>query len=260
MRSDSVAVGCSKGVVRLFDAKTLKYVTSLPLPPSLDSINSSSLSAPTSTASSAQLPSSRCVRFLPGATKIAVIYSDNSIFLYDLANPNSIGKYRSFIHHSGPIWDVKCIPLKASSSTTAPPSPRESSDVPEYSFVTTSADSTFRFWNLGVPGTARITHNRWKNIYSKDLIHCASHPTDDVFRSVAAHPDRSGVAVGDNKGRIMIFDVNSLSYNKLVNAHDSEVMSLDFSASGLMASASRDNLVHIFDQKVSVSESGRVNL
>ena len=63
--------------------------------------------------------------------------------------------------------------------------------------MTTSADSTFRFWNLGVPGTARITHNRWKNIYSKDLIHCASHPTDEAFRSVAAHPDRGGVAVGD---------------------------------------------------------------
>jgi len=250
VQSDSIAVGCSKGVVRLFDAKTLKYVTSLPLPPSLAAVNSSSLSAPASTATASKLPSSNCVRFLPGATKVAVIYSDNNLFMYDLTNPNSIGKYRSFIHHSGPIWDIQCIPLKASCSG-APPSPRDSSEIPEYSFVTTSADSTFRFWNLGVPGTARITHNRWKNIYSKDLIHCASHPTDEAFRSVAAHPDRGGIAVGDNKGRIMIFDVNSLSYSKLVNAHDSEVMSLDYSPSGLMASASRDKLVHVFDDKYS---------
>ena len=126
-----------------------------------------------------------------------------------------------------------------------------------------------------MPGTSRVVHNRWKNIYSKDLIHCEVHPADEEkasFRSVAAHPKRQDMAVGDNKvscgyatthcyfiltrrfaprssqGRIMIFDINSLSFNKVVNAHDSEVMSLDYSPSGLMVSGSRDNLVHVFNR------------
>ncbi|GMH62952.1 hypothetical protein TrLO_g10666 [Triparma laevis f. longispina] len=249
---DLVAIGCGKGVVRLFDAKTLKYVTSLPLPPSASSVNSSTLEKVTATTAAVALPSASCVRFLPGATKITVIYGDNSLFVYDLTNPSSIGKYRSFLHHSGPIWDLQCIPLKSDpiriDGELSPASPRDSPDVPEYTFLTTSADKTFRFWNLGVPGTARVVHNRWKNIYSKDLIHCEVHP-EVFFRSVAAHPKRKDVAVGDNKGRIMIFDVNSLKFNKVVNAHDSEVMSLDYSSDGLMVSGSRDNLVHVFNNK-----------
>ncbi|GMI12991.1 hypothetical protein TrVE_jg4264 [Triparma verrucosa] len=257
---DSIVIGCGRGVVRLFDAKTLKYVTSLPLPPTTSSVNSTTLPTPpttsTTTTTAITLPSASCVRFLPGATKATVIYGDNSLFVYDLTNPSSIGKYRSFLHHSGPIWDLQCVPLKSNPIKTdgesSPASPRDSPDVPEYTFLTTSADKTFRFWNLGVPGTSRVVHNRWKNIYSKDLIHCEVHPADEEnasFRSVAAHPKRQDMAVGDNKGRIMIFDINSLSFNKVVNAHDSEVMSLDYSPSGLMVSGSRDNLVHVFNSK-----------
>jgi len=257
----------------VFSASDLKYKTTLPLPPSSTQLNSNTLNNNSGTSSSS------CVRFLPGSTKVSVIYSDSSFFVYDIADLNNIGKYRSFLHHSGPIWDIQPLPLKPSSpaSSSLPPSPRKeagSPELPDGTFVTVSSDQTMRFWNLGVPGMARVTNSRWKNVFSRDLLHVSQYPqtspspdipplapcdpdtektpssnaSNPSFRSLAMNPARTEVACGDKSGNVMIFDINTMSHKKTMAAHDAEVMSLTYSSTtGLLASASRDKLVHVFD-------------
>ena len=222
---DLIAAGCGGGVVRIFSTMDLKYQATLPLPPSNSELNSKTLNdlptasgAASTSGSQASLPSSSCIRFLPGATKIAVIYSDSSFFVYDITDKSNIGKYRSFLHHSGPIWDVQCIPLKSLPPPLSPgrcsTSPRtdKDPDLPDGTFVTVSSDQTMRFWNLGVPGAAKLTHNRWKNVFSRDLLHVAKYPlksdsdSDDAEgngsgSSAAAVPDSSGSQPKDNAGQ-----------------------------------------------------------
>lgn len=269
---DLIATGCGNGTVRIFSASDLKYRTTLPLPPSTSQFNSNSLNNNSGDSSSS------CVRFLPGSTKISVIYSDSSLFVYDIADLNNIGKYRSFLHHSGPIWDIQPVPLKSTPASSLPHSPRKeaaSPELPDGTFVTVSSDQTMRFWNVGVPGMARVTHSRWKNVFSRDLLHVSQYPlpspspkavsdssssdpdtenftspnaSNPSFRSLAMSPGRAELACGDKSGNVMIFDINNMTQKKMMQAHDAEVMSLAYSpTTSLLASASRDKLVHVFD-------------
>ena len=188
----TIAAGGADGVVRLFRKSDLNYEGSLPLPPTIPHINSTTKSPPaTTTTTTSPSPAAICVRFLP-ASKLAVIYSDNSLFVWDVSNKNNIGKYRSFLHHAGPIWDIQFLPTKTKpqqqqqkqqqqQQLQLQPSPthkEESTDpqLPESTFVTCSSDQTVRFWNLNTPGKAKIVHPKWKKLFSKDLVHVAARP------------------------------------------------------------------------------------
>jgi WD40 repeat protein len=66
------------------------------------------------------------------------------------------------------------------------------------------------------------------------------------------HPDGLSLAVGDRNGNIRIFNMEIFQQIAHVEAHDSEVLSVDYSRSmdmnvTFLASSSRDRFVHIFD-------------
>lgn len=39
--------------------------------------------------------------------KVAAVYSDRSLFMWDIRDMSKIGKYRSFIYHSDCVWGVE---------------------------------------------------------------------------------------------------------------------------------------------------------
>ena len=88
-------------------------------------------------------------------------------------------------------------------------------------------------------------------------------PDSSAPRSLAVHPSSEALAVGDRAGRVRIFQLATMTQAQCINAHDAEVLTLQYSntknpplgsaisapipGSSLLASAGRDRLVHIFD-------------
>ncbi len=70
-------------------------------------------------------------------------------------------------------------------------------------------------------------------------------------RCLKINPLGSHLATGDRNGNIRIYDLNTLESICMIEAHDGEVLYLQYSQpeSGrlLLASSSRDRLIHIFD-------------
>ena len=288
--SRCVAVGCSDGVVRLFAPKTLQYIATLPKPAACSRQNDSTvdqdLSVSYDEATHAEVfPDAVCISVSEDGNKLSVIYSDHSLYVWDIADTSNIGKYRSYLSHAGCVWDVACMPAAAGT-------------MPAGTFVTSSADSTVRFWNIDTAGkrpkqkqlkaagdgkkqaAAVGTEIVSRSAYSRDtvsMIYCggtstaafkswkatdpestlANQPQPDVeIRCLSISPDGGHLASGDRMGNIRVHELESNQLYAFHEAHDGEVTALAFSAElqrpnaaprVLLASASKDSLVHVFD-------------
>jgi WD40 repeat protein len=318
-----LCVGCSDGLIRLFGAGRLQYIATLPKPPPIGGANVTSTAEllPPPLDREVSYPAVVGVRLSPSGTKVVAVYSDRSFFIWDITDPHTVGKYRSFLNHGACIWDVQCIPHSCA-------------ELPLNSIVTCSADNTVRIWDVGgldgATSPSPKAEKRWSNIYSKmllriiyadspdgpkalsgprgaatgddtaqDMPHSSSlsdsipdteiPPMPDWLtapRSLAAHPDGLQLACGDKQGNVKVFGLDTMMLRHTQAAHDGEVLSLSYSpamvadsgssdsaawralkphdcstqnrtsmpdfdllscAHVLLASASRDRLVHIFD-------------
>jgi WD40 repeat protein len=113
-----------------------------------------------------------------------------------------------------------------------------------------------------------------KNVYSKDLLKViyiddelnfikdVDNPTQNNektssydgrngVRCIKISPENGHLATGDRSGNIRIFNLNTLKKITSIEAHDSEVLCLEYTNEKidrkLLASASRDRLIHVFD-------------
>jgi WD40 repeat protein len=278
--SRCVAVGCSDGIVRLFAPQTLQYIATLPKPAACSRQNDSdidrdlSLSYDESTHAEV-FPDAVCLSISDDGKRLSVIYSDHSIYVWDIADPNCVGKYRSYLSHAGCVWDVACVPDGGPG-------------MPSGTFATSSADSTVRFWNITSKqkskqereGKGKEKGSGSRSIYSREtvsMIYCggtstsafktwkatdpestlAERPQSDVeVRCLKVSPDGSQLASGDRMGNIRVHELEENQLYAFHEAHDGEVTALDFSSElrkpnepprVLLASASKDSLVHIFD-------------
>lgn len=314
-----VVVGCADGIIRAFEPDSFNFVATLPQPPAVGRAATSAVAGsadPTGSAGEGGVrPAALCLRLSADQQKLVSVYGDRSLFVWDIKRLDRVAKYRAFIHHSAPIWDVAVLPPAEPGEDGIPP-------LPEGTFVTCAADSTVRFWNLdkmclasGGTTDAPVKGRRlrvsdvpspWRhlhNFYSRELLYvmhadsadaapgpgdasvaprtapdarelpptCPSKswpvqavitgpvdaeipPLPDMnvgLRCMSVHPAGDGLAVGDREGNVRIYDLRSMSLDHLLPAHDSEVMSVCFapSSGSLVASGSRDRLVHIFDAR-----------
>ncbi|CAN0372227.1 unnamed protein product, partial [Discosporangium mesarthrocarpum] len=111
----TVAVACSDGLVRLFDAETLAYSVTLPRPQPLGprGANVASVKELQEITEASTVAGGRATlgcRLSPSGTKVVCVYADRSVFIWDVTNRGRVGKYRSFVGHGGSIWDVKRVP------------------------------------------------------------------------------------------------------------------------------------------------------
>ncbi|CAG8472313.1 28624_t:CDS:10 [Gigaspora margarita] len=278
-----IICACSNGIVRLFEPITLNYLGTLPKPHPLGV----DLTLQTGTTYNGTgdpdetYPDTTAIKFDAETGKLTCIYSDRSLFIWDIKDIKKIGKYRSFLYHCDTIWGVEMIPPHDSADDT--------SALPENTFVTYSADSTIRFWNFdgsinstGSNVTSGGSNNTTpkRNIYSKECMKIVYVDPDGKYRSSALgakndksdsteqlnstlaesgirtlkiSPDGKLMASGDRGGNLRVHDLDTFKEITYQEAHDAEILTIEFTdrrmpgAPYLIATASRDRILHVFD-------------
>lgn len=237
--------------------------------------------------SDAKYPDAIAVAYDEVSKKITCVYNDHSLYVWDVNNIHrvsvnrtlqrktrkltqpfvQVGKSHSFLFHSACIWGVEMYPENTNT---------QSAPIPDGSFITCSSDDTIRVWNLNPTGNETNSDLYKRNIYSKDLLKVLyidkklTHLKDveltntsgdkqdgsgydgkNGVRCVRISPDGRQLASGDREGNIRVHDVQTLRQLVMIEAHDAEVLSLEYTTDcqeRLLASASRDRLIHVFDQ------------
>ncbi|XP_067414036.1 mitogen-activated protein kinase-binding protein 1 isoform X1 [Emydura macquarii macquarii] len=265
---DYIFCGCADGTVRIFNPLNLHFVTTLPKPHFLgtDIASVTEASRLFSGMVDAKYPDTIALTFDPTNQWLSCVYNDHSLYVWDVKDPKKVGKVYSALYHSSCVWSVEVYPeVKDSNQSCLPPS----------SFITCSSDNTIRLWNTETSNIHGTTLHR--NILSNDLMKIiyvdgntqALLDTDynsggsadkaDVqaldmkvgIRTVCVSPSGEHLASGDRIGTLRIHELQSLREMLKVEAHDSEILCLEYSKPDtglkLLASASRDRLIHVLD-------------
>ena len=253
-----LACGCADGLIRCFDADDINYIITLPRPPSLGGAN---VSPDKNRATISKEPDSTFadtmgLLFFDNNTKLYALYSDKTVFIWDILNFNIVAVFRASLHHSAAINQIQILP------TSTP-------DVTK--FATASNDKTIRFWHLHHSDIRRgVDTEVIKNIYSRELSRIVyvsksyehfkqkSPEGDGCIKCIACSPNGKHIASGDIEGVLRVHLVDNLEEILCLQAHDSEIVTLDYNMHTpregegekgrmLLASGSRDRLLHIFD-------------
>ncbi|XP_013102942.1 mitogen-activated protein kinase-binding protein 1 isoform X6 [Stomoxys calcitrans] len=262
-----ILVGCAEAIIRIFNASTLEYVTTLPRTHYLgvDVAQGIHINHIMTVPPQAKYPDCIAMAYDEQRLKVTCIYNDHSLYIWDMRDIKRVGKSHSFLYHSTCIWGVETVPYNMEREL--------SHTLPEDSFVTCSSDDTIRVW--GLEGCANNEIYR-KNIYSKELLKVVYIDDDLNFikdqeivgdknsatnnsnydgrngvRCIKISPELEHLASGDRSGNIRIYNLNNLKLITAIEAHESEVLCLEYSNDKidrkLLASASRDRLIHVFD-------------
>uniref|UniRef100_A0A3Q1I844 MABP1/WDR62 second WD40 domain-containing protein n=1 Tax=Anabas testudineus TaxID=64144 RepID=A0A3Q1I844_ANATE len=262
---DFIFCGCADGVIRVFGPSNLQYITTLHQPHRLgvdltQSVQHGSL-LPASP--DAQYPDTLALTFDPTAQHLTCVYNDHSVYVWDVKDVRNVRKLYSALYHSNCVWSVEVYPeLSDVSQACLPPS----------SFFTCSSDNTIRLWHTDPPTGHR-------NLYSNDLLRilyvgentqhlqaegeAAGADGKAGIRVLGISPDGQHLAAGDRCGNLRIFGLEFLDELVKIEAHDLEVLCLDFSPKStgvkLLASASRDRLIHVFNLEKNFSLEQTLN-
>ncbi|XP_065561078.1 mitogen-activated protein kinase-binding protein 1-like isoform X4 [Artemia franciscana] len=261
-----IFIGCADGIVRCFNPHTLRFVTTLPRTHYLgvDVSVGLNISHMASLPPGAMYPDTIAVAYDETNYKVTAVYNDHSLYVWDVTDIQKVGKSHSFLFHSSCIWGVDVASGDAKHGV-----------LPPLSFITCSNDDTVRIWNLEPCAINNGVYRR--NIYSTELLKTVyfdssysslrdiveppngetSTPLDgkNGVRCIRISPDGRHLASGDRSGNIRIHDLKTLEKVVTIEAHDAEVLCLEYSRpeSGhkFLVSASRDRLIHVFnvDQK-----------
>ncbi|XP_014805812.1 PREDICTED: mitogen-activated protein kinase-binding protein 1 isoform X1 [Calidris pugnax] len=265
---DYIFCGCADGTVRIFNPLNLHFVTTLPKPHFLgtDIASVTDASRLFSGMADAKYPDTIALTFDPTNQWLSCVYNDHSLYVWDVKDPKKVGKVYSALYHSSCVWNIEMYPeVKDSNQSCLPPG----------SFITCSSDNTIRLWNTessNIHGTALhrniLSNDLMKIIYvddntqvllDTDYNSAGSAEKADAqvmdtkvgIRTVCVSPSGEHLASGDRIGTLRIYELQSLREMLKVEAHDSEILCLEYSKPDtglkLLASASRDRLIHVLD-------------
>lgn len=259
-----IVVGCSDGIVRCFSPYNLRFICTLPRPHFLGVDIAKGMSGKyQSLQNNTKYPDTIAVTLDEIHKKVTCIYSDHSIYVWDIKDTKKIGKTHSSLYHGACIWGIEHYPNLSNGV------------LPMGTFLTCSSDDTIRVWNFDDNIPQSCSYQR--NIYSFELLKIfytdpdftflcdsdinpsgSNDKVDTVYdgkngvRCLRISPDGNHLASGDRSGNIRIYDIQCAEMMCKIEAHDSEVLCLEYSRSingqgKYLASASRDRLIHIFD-------------
>ena len=249
--------GCAEGIIRCFDSENLEHIATLPRPPPLGQANISPDRKKMVIASepNSAFADTMGLLLFDGNSKLYVLYSDRTVFIWDIARLDAITVYRAHLYHSAAINSIQILPGSTMDITL---------------FVTGSNDKTIRFWHLCQADPTKTDSKIIRNVYSRELSRIIyvsksfEHFKQKVpegegcIKCVACSPDGKHIASGDSEGNLRVHRFDDLEEMLCMTAHDSDIIALDYNShtpregecdKGKMylASGSRDRLMHIFD-------------
>ncbi|XP_074547838.1 mitogen-activated protein kinase-binding protein 1 isoform X2 [Halichoeres trimaculatus] len=267
--------GCSDGIIRAFSPVNLHFLCTLPRPHTLGADIARMLDASQlfSCRQEARYPDTVALTFDPSSGWLSCVYNDHSVYVWDvrdLRDPRRAGKLYSALYHSSCVWSLEVYPDGAGGKMQG--------RLPPGSFLSCSSDNTIRLWNLDGNNTLTrniLSQDLQKVVYVDDnisyLLDTESSPSvtggnaekagqsdgqqaDQSragIRTLRVSPDGLHLASGDRMGVLRIHDVESMEEILNVQAHDSEILCLEFSRPDtglqLLATAGRDRLIHVLD-------------
>ncbi|PNH12931.1 Mitogen-activated protein kinase-binding protein 1 [Tetrabaena socialis] len=208
--------------------------------------------------------------------RLTVVYSDRSLLVWDVRDPGKALRARSILSHSGIIWGLALVPpwqaaLLGPAPASAAPTPggggvgtgaQGSTSV----LCTCGADGTIRLWNVcldspagGAPPSAAAAAAAAQRRCGPDAplrppggAAPGAPPPAVTLRCLRVSPCGRHLAAGDSRGNLRIYDLATFRLLLAKEAHDAEILSLDYSPPALdgscyLASGSRDMLVHVYD-------------
>ncbi|KAM9466086.1 mitogen-activated protein kinase-binding protein 1 isoform 2-T2 [Clarias gariepinus] len=262
---DLIFCGCADGTVRAFNPVNLHFICTLPRPHSLGTDIASVTDASHLFAYKldARYPDTVAVSYDPTNRWLSCVYNDHSLYVWDVRDLHKVGKVYSALYHSSCVWSVELYPQDGE---------RERSCLTPGSFLSCSSDNTIRLWNTDGYSTT-VKHNVISNDLQKIIyidnnvaalldpdctISSNSEKTDSQtsenrtgIRTMCVSPDGQHLASGDRNGILRIHELQSMEEILNVQAHDSEILCLEYSKPEtglrLLATASRDRLIHVLD-------------
>ncbi|XP_022672151.1 WD repeat-containing protein 62-like isoform X4 [Varroa destructor] len=262
---DRIFVGCSDGTVRCFDPLSLHFVCTLPKPHHLgvDIAKGVSPNAVMYHPENSRYPDVVALTYDEVHKRVTCVYNDHSLYVWSVVEPKRVGKCFSFLFHAACIWGIETY----SSALQG---------LPKGTFLTCSSDDTIRAWNLHdssvkrnifCPELLKIIYMDSRLSYITDIDLTtqnsatggssekvdANYDGKNGVRCMKISHDGSHLACGDRSGNITIFGVPQMEQLGKIEAHDSEVLCLEYTSPAacgfrhLLASGSRDRFIHIFD-------------
>ncbi|XP_054871641.1 mitogen-activated protein kinase-binding protein 1-like isoform X2 [Amphiprion ocellaris] len=265
LSEEMIFCGCADGTVRAFRPADLSFICTLPRPHPLGSDVSAVTEASHlfNSKTDVRYPDAVAVTFDPAGCRLSCVYNDHSLYVWDVRDVQRIGKLHSALFHASCVWDLEMFPDV----------PGELAGLSSGSFLTCSADNTIRLWR-----TSDGTQTQSQNILSSDLLKiiyvdgntgalldpdCAPNVNADKsadgqtaeirtgIRTICVSPDGKHLASGDRHGMLRVHDLSSTEEILKVDAHDAEILCLEYSKPEtglkLLATASRDRLIHVLD-------------
>uniref|UniRef100_A0A4W6DMK0 Mitogen-activated protein kinase binding protein 1 n=1 Tax=Lates calcarifer TaxID=8187 RepID=A0A4W6DMK0_LATCA len=268
LSEDMIFCGCADGTVRAFSPIDLHFICTLPRPHPLGADVSTATKASHlfSTKTDVHYPAAIAVTYDPISHWLSCVYNDHSLYVWDVRDVSRVGKVHSALFHAACVWDLEVFP-----------------DVPgemgaglsSGTFFSCSADNTIRQWRMEDWSQTRVN---FQNILSSDLLNIiyidgntaalvdpeymtnmnADKSGDGQttesrtgIRTICVSPDGKHLASGDRNGMLRVHDLSSMEEILKVVAHDAEILCLEYSnpetGLKLLATASRDRLIHVLD-------------
>uniref|UniRef100_A0A087X9D8 Mitogen-activated protein kinase binding protein 1 n=1 Tax=Poecilia formosa TaxID=48698 RepID=A0A087X9D8_POEFO len=263
LSEDAIFCGCADGTVRAFRPADLHFVCTLPRPHPLGADVSAvtEASALFHTKTEDRYPDVIAVTYDPVSRWLSCVYSDHSLYVWDVREVHRVGKVNSALFHAGSVWDLEVFPDV----------PRGlAADLSSDSFFTCSADGTIRIWRMGDSTQNILSNDLLKIIYADGNAGTVLDPecnanadksgdgqtaeTRAGVRTICVSPDGKHLASGDRSGMLRVHDLGSMEEVLKVEAHDAEISNLPcintvplLSGLKLLATASRDRLIHVLD-------------
>ncbi|XP_048840630.1 mitogen-activated protein kinase-binding protein 1-like isoform X3 [Brienomyrus brachyistius] len=290
---DYVFCGCADATVRVFKPSDLCYITTLPHPqnPCMDITNAAEAGDLLADDQVAGHPDTLALAFDPLARYLTCVYSNHSVYVWDVRDIRNVEVVYSAHSHSNGVWSVEMYPDMEEQAEPC---------LTVGSFITCSSDGTIRLWpgdpsnccsgNTGwnvcvalicwfglptlpaslarrmplqdprqVVWLKKDTEQQW--IMGEPREARSSHVKPGI-RVMSVSPDGLHLAAGDWSGSLRVFCLQFLHELLHIKAHDSEVLCLEFSPAlmglDLLASAGRDGCIHIFNREKGYSHEQTV--
>lgn len=237
-----VAVAGADSTLRIFAPGSLQHIATLPKPSALAAAagGAGGAGGMDPEADSDSDPTAASVAVDRTGSFLSAVYMDHSLSAFEVRDPRRITRPRHVQGHRRVVWGAATHSVPGLGPTLA--------------FATCSADGTIKLWGL-----ERGDRDGEGRGFSPVLLTIKA-PSDDL-RCVRWSPDGAYVAAADTSGNIHVFDTSiagTSSHVCSVEAHDGEILSLDFAVVDLgdihgttllLASSGRDGLVHILEAR-----------